>query len=185
MARRAATASCWPALTRASLDIPTFLALAIACAPQVHPDTARALVDVESAFNPYAIGVVGGALVRQPRSRAEALSTIDALHAAGWNYSVGMGQINVANFARLGLTPRTALDPCRNLGAMQTVLGGCFERASPGSGPQAALRRALSCYYSGNFTTGVRHGYVRRVLATARAANLSLSRAMSNKESMS
>ena len=52
------------------MDASVFLALALACAPQVHADTARALVSVESAFNPWAIGVVGGALVRQPRHRS-------------------------------------------------------------------------------------------------------------------
>ena len=57
----------------------------------------RALVSVESAFNPWAIGVVGGAL-RQPRTRAEALATAKALQDAGWNFSVGLGQINVGNF---------------------------------------------------------------------------------------
>lgn len=151
------------------MDIATFLALAVACAPQVHPATVQALVSVESSFNPYAIGVVGGALVRQPRNRAEALATIDALQAAGWNYSVGLGQINVANFARLGLTPATALDPCTSLTAMQSVLAECYQRALPQAEPQTALRRALSCYYSGNFVTGVRHGYVGRVVASARS----------------
>lgn len=145
-----------------------FLTLAMACAPQVHPDTARAIVSVESGFNRYAIGVVGGALVRQPRSRAEALATIDALAAAGWNYSVGLGQINVANFARLGLTPESALEPCASLTAMQTVLRECYGSASAGSTQQVALRRALSCYYSGNFTTGLRHGYVGRVVTASR-----------------
>lgn len=151
-----------------AVDIATFLALALACAPQVHPDTVRAIVTVESAFNPYAIGVVGGALVRQPRNRAEALATISALHAAGWNYSVGLGQINVANFARLGLTPESALDPCASLTAMQAVVGECYDKASAGTARQTALRRALSCYYSGNFTTGMRHGYVGRVVTAAR-----------------
>jgi type IV secretion system protein VirB1 len=151
----------------AAVDIATFLALALACAPQVHPDTVRAIVAVESAFNPFAIGVVGGRLERQPRERAEALATIGVLHAAGWNYSVGLGQINIANFTRLGLTPQTALDPCTSLGAMQAVLGECHARASAGASDQAALRRALSCYYSGNFSTGVRHGYVARVVAAA------------------
>ena len=51
------------------MDASVFLALVLACAPQVNADTARALVSVESAFNPWAIGVVGGALVRQPRHR--------------------------------------------------------------------------------------------------------------------
>lgn len=151
------------------MDNATFLALALACAPQVHPTTAQALVSVESSFNAYAIGVVGGALVRQPRTRAEALATIDALRAAGWNYSVGLGQINVANFARLGLTPATALDPCTSLTAMQAVLAECYQRARPQAEPQTALRRALSCYYSGNFVTGMRHGYVGRVVASARS----------------
>lgn len=154
------------------MEASVFLALALACAPQVHADTARALVSVESAFNPWAIGVVGGALMRQPRHRAEALATAKALQAAGWNFSVGLGQINVGNFDRLGLTVETAFEPCANLAAMQTVLAECFDRAS-GSASKAVdplvLRQALSCYYSGNFDTGFRHGYVRKVVVAARA----------------
>ena len=155
------------------MDASVFLALALACAPQVHADTSRALVSVESAFNPWAIGVVGGALVRQPRHRAEALATAKALQAAGWNFSVGLGQINVGNFERLGLTLESAFEPCPNLAAMQAVLGECFDRARASSRPpapnQTALRQALSCYYSGNFDTGFRHGYVRKVVVAARS----------------
>jgi type IV secretion system protein VirB1 len=154
------------------VDASVFLALALACAPQVHADTARALVSVESAFNPWAIGVVGGALVRQPRHRAEAVATAKALQAAGWNFSVGLGQINVGNFERLGLTLDTAFEPCANLAALQTVLGECFDRSRSSASKavdQVALRQALSCYYSGNFATGFRHGYVRKVVAAARA----------------
>lgn len=153
------------------MDASAFLALALSCAPQVHADTARALVSVESAFNPWAIGVVGGVLVRQPRHRAEALATARALRQAGWNFSVGLGQINVHNFKRLGLTVESAFEPCANLAAMQTVLAACFARASGAASKvsdQLALRQALSCYYSGNFTTGLRHGYVRKVVAAAR-----------------
>lgn len=161
------------------MDAATFLALTLACAPQVHADTARALVSVESAFNPWAIGVVGGALVRQPRHRAEALVTARALHAAGWNFSVGLGQINVGNFARLGLTLDSAFEPCLNLMAMQTVLAECFDRArvpvTSSPADQSALRQALSCYYSGNFATGFRHGYVRKVMAAAGTAGRSVS----------
>ena len=149
------------------VDIAAFFALVLACAPQVHPDTARAIVAVESAFNPFAIGVVGGALERQPRTRAEALATVKALAAGGWNYSIGLGQINVSNFARLGLTAEAALDPCTSLNAMQVVLSECHARTPSSTDPQAALRQALSCYYSGNFSTGFRHGYVRKVVATA------------------
>ena len=153
------------------MDASAFLALAIACAPQLHADTARALVGVESAFNPWAIGVVGGQLVRQPRNRSEALATAQALQANGWNFSVGLGQINLGNFERLGLTVNTAFDPCTNLTAMQKVLTDCMDRV-PASHRrtgqvQAALRQALSCYYSGNFVTGFTHGYVRKVAIAA------------------
>jgi type IV secretion system protein VirB1 len=151
------------------MDASTLLSLLLACAPDVHPDTAFALVKVESAFNPWAIGVVGKALRRQPRNRVEALATAQELQSAGRNFSVGLAQINLHNFARLGLTLSSAFDPCNNLGAMQAVLTECFDRASTGlkasPAPQLALRRSLSCYYSGNFSTGFRHGYVSKVVA--------------------
>lgn len=145
------------------MDTSTLLALAALCAPQVHAATVLAIVSVESSANPDAIGVVGGRLNRQPRHRAEAIATAEHLQAAGWDFSVGLGQINVRNFARLGLTTATAFDPCTNLAALQAVLVECFDRAA--GDPQTALRRALSCYYSGNFSTGFHHGYVARVLA--------------------
>jgi type IV secretion system protein VirB1 len=150
------------------MDTSTFTALAMACAPLVHASTAHALVSVESGFNPHAIGVVGGVLERQPRSRAEALATMTHLQSTGWNFSVGLAQINVHNFERLGLTPATAFDPCENLRAMQAVLTECFDqsafdRSTSDQSGQASLRQALSCYYSGNFVTGFRHGYVQRV----------------------
>ena len=156
------------------MDGTLFLALALRCAPQVDAGTAQALVAVESGFNPYAIGVVGGALIRQPRTQGEAIATAKALQAAGWNFSVGLAQINVGNLELLGLTVESAFDPCASLTAMQTVLADCYDRASEqdgGAGPahsQAALRQALSCYYSGNFVTGFAHGYVHRVALAAR-----------------
>jgi type IV secretion system protein VirB1 len=148
------------------MDSPTLLALVLSCAPDVQPRTAQALIAVESSANPYAIGVVGGTLDHQPRSRAEALATAKALQTAGWNFSVGLAQINVRNLERLGIGLEAAFDPCTNLQAMQTILADCHARAGDTAHNRAAqhrLRRALSCYYSGNFTTGFNHGYVRRV----------------------
>lgn len=156
------------------MDASSFIALALACAPQVHAGTVRAVVGVESDLNSWAIGVIGGALVRQPRHRAEALATAKALQANGWNFSVGLGQINVRNFQRLGLTIGSAFEPCANLAAMQAVLTECYDRArapaSPPRADQTALRQALSCYYSGNFATGFHHGYVQKVVTAARKA---------------
>jgi type IV secretion system protein VirB1 len=160
------------------MEASALLVLALTCAPQVHADTLRALIQVESAANPWAIGVVGGSLERQPRHRAEAVATARALQDAGWNFSVGLGQINVGNLRRLGLTIESAFEPCTNLSAAQAVLVECYGRAStPDSrttADQVALRRALSCYYSGNFATGFRHGYVQKVVAVAAAGRTAL-----------
>ena len=56
--------------------------------------------------------------------------------------------------------------------AMQSVLTECFDRSgrtrSRSDTDQFALRKAISCYYSGNFSTGFRHGYVQKVVAAAR-----------------
>lgn len=158
------------------MDAPTFASLVLACAPAVDLGTAHALTTIESSFNPHAIGVVGGVLDRQPRNRPEAIATAHQLQALGWNFSVGLGQINVHNLQRLGLSLATAFEPCQNLRAMQTILLECFKRAASArassapmeraTGPlaeQTDLRRALSCYYSGNFSTGFKHGYVNRV----------------------
>lgn len=149
----------------------TLVLLARLCAPAIEPTTTLAVVEVESSFNPYAIGVVGGVLERQPRTRAEALATMKALERDGWNYSVGLGQINRKNFDRLGFTPERALDRCANLQGLQQILLECFTRARPGrASEQDALRAALSCYYSGSFSTGFDHGYVDRVVRAAVAA---------------
>lgn len=157
------------------MDTSPLLALLVTCAPHVDATMAMALVTVESSGNPHAIGVVGGALERQPRTLTEAVRTARALQADRWNFSLGLAQINVHNLQRLGLTLESALEPCANLAAMQAVLTECYERtaqnrsALPPPDRQRSLRQALSCYYSGNFATGFRHGYVRKVVVAARA----------------
>jgi type IV secretion system protein VirB1 len=152
------------------MDATTFMALAAVCAPLVHPSTTEAIVSTESTFNPNAIGVVAGSLVRQPRNLEEALATAQALRNRGHNFSIGLAQINVHNLDRFGLSLEDGFDGCKNLQAMQVVLTECFDRATLKDGSQAALRRALSCYYSGNFTTGFRHGYVNRVVSRSQTA---------------
>jgi type IV secretion system protein VirB1 len=149
-----------------------FATLVQQCAPQVSPVTMAAIVRTESGFNPYAIGVVHGRLVRQPANHAEAVATVRALAAAGWNFSVGLAQVNRANWAAYGLNEQSAFDPCRNLAAGAAVLEGCFTAArtlqTDGQrDPQAALHAGLSCYASGNFLTGYRTGYVQRVVDNA------------------
>lgn len=152
----------------ARLDMQSFYAVAERCAPSINKDTLSALVGVESGYNPYAIGVVGGRLSRQPGNMEEALSVTERLEQGGFNYSLGLSQINKYNVAKLGFDMRTIFDPCANLSAGQRVLAECYARAkAKGMEDQEAVRAALSCYYSGNFTTGFKHGYVQAVVARA------------------
>ena len=145
-----------------------FVAVAQACAPNVHIDTISRIAEIESAFNPYAIGVVGGRLQRQPHDLSEAIATAQMLESAGYNYSVGIAQVNRKNLPRLGLTLESAFDPCRNLHAGATILEDCYRRAGSAT---TALTDALSCYYTGNFKDGYRLGYVAKV-KTAKGAKV-------------
>ncbi|MDF3085027.1 lytic transglycosylase domain-containing protein [Burkholderia sola] len=157
-----------PGVAQATGSAAGFAQLARACAPNVDPATLAALVRTESGFNPYAIGVVGGHLARQPASLDEARATARELSSRGFSYSVGLAQVNERNFAKYGLDEATMFEPCRNLRAGGAILTECFARSSgTGRATQAALRAALSCYYSGNFTTGFSSGYVSRVVASA------------------
>ncbi|WP_193067746.1 lytic transglycosylase domain-containing protein [Halomonas sp. 3D7M] len=141
------------------------------CAPLVHPATMQTLVKNESSGNPYAIGVVDLELVNQPQSKTEAIDAAKNLMDQGYNVSLGLGQINMHNFEALGLTVETAFEPCENLRASSEVLNNCFDRALDSyEKQQEALRAALSCYYSNNFTRGFQpddsngNSYIERFL---------------------
>jgi type IV secretion system protein VirB1 len=153
-------------------------AIPYVCAPDVHPALVRQLVRVESGGNPYAIGVVGGRLLRQPRNLAEALATVQSLEQQGANYSIGISQVNRIHFQRLGWHKDLAngFDACGNLQAGAGILKNCYERAVGAGyagkaldGANAASRASLSCYYSGNFVSGERLGYVTKVLGASPA----------------
>jgi type IV secretion system protein VirB1 len=151
-----------------------FLALAQECAPTVSPQTMAAIINVESGYHPYAIGVVGGRLTRQPANPEEAIATAKALEADGWNFSMGVAQVNRYNLPRYQITYEQAFDACTNLRVGSKILEECFMRASKRiTDSQAALQAAISCYYSGNFTRGFqpdaagKPSYVQKVLASA------------------
>lgn len=119
------------------------------------------VIHVESGNNPYAIGVVGGQLVRQPQNLPEALATVHMLDTKGYNYSLGVAQINRANLGKYGLdTYEQAFDPCPNVTAGSQILAACYASSGGNWG------KAFSCYYSGNFVTGYRDGYVQKIYAS-------------------
>lgn len=153
------------------------MALVQECAPTVAPQTMAAVMKVESSFNPFAIGVVGGRLERQPTSRAEAVATAKALAADGWNFSLGVAQINRDNLPKYSITYDQAFDPCVSVRVGSKILEECYVRAKQRTpeDDQAALRAAFSCYYSGNFTRGFKPdktggtSYVHKVLLASSA----------------
>nr|WP_279158399.1 lytic transglycosylase domain-containing protein [Pseudomonas corrugata] len=119
------------------------------------------VIGVESAFNPYAIGVVGGHLVRQPQNLPEALATVRMLESRGFNFSLGLAQVNRYNLDKYGLgSYERAFQVCPNLQAGSRILAECYNRSGNDWG------RTFSCYYSGNFVTGYRDGYVQKIFAS-------------------
>lgn len=133
------------------LSTTVFLAAAMQCAASVHPSTALDVAQVESGLNPYAIAEIlpggKGVISHFPASRNEAVSLTGRLAAQGRRYSVGLMQITSTNFRHYGVSARDLLDPCTNLSVFEHILTDCYRRGG-------SLKRALSCYYSGNFTTG-------------------------------
>jgi type IV secretion system protein VirB1 len=143
------------------------------CGGENIPAMMQKVVRVESGGNPYAIGVVGARLVRQPRTLAEAVATVRSLEANRFNYSIGISQVNRIHFVRLGWRDaiEKGFDICTNLRAGAGILKTCYDGAVKAgypvlgtSGANHAERASLSCYYSGNYVTGEKLGYVAKVL---------------------
>lgn len=152
----------------------SFEQIAAQCAPEIHPTTLKGLVTTESSGNPYAIGVVGGRLARQPENIQEAVATARDLEKKGYNFSLGLGQVNRHNLSAHGETYETIFDICRNLKTSAAILKSCYQRAQKKfSTDQDALKAAFSCYYSGNFSRGFvpdkpgKPTYVQKVVANA------------------
>lgn len=161
------------------LDPQAVVALAEQCAPHVAPPTLLAIARTESGLNPLAIGVNGPRATRPAATTPEsAVAAARSLIAAGRDIDIGLAQINIRNFPRLGLSLEAAFDPCRNLAAAAQILGEGYARgrARHGAG-QAALGVALSVYNTGHIERGFANGYVARVLAQAGAPPRASSRA--------
>ncbi|EIX9581431.1 TPA_asm: lytic transglycosylase domain-containing protein [Salmonella enterica subsp. enterica serovar Senftenberg] len=149
------------------LSTTAFLALAVQCAASIHPSTSLDVARVESGFHPYAIAEIlpdsRGVISHFPTSLPEAIRLTGRLAARGRRYSVGLMQITSSNFRHYDVNARDLLDPCVNLSIFERILTDCYQRSG-------TLKRALSCYYSGNFETGLRSesafnqtSYVQRI----------------------
>lgn len=140
--------------------------------PHVSVQTMGKLITVESTKRENAIGykIVRAdgkefRLTAQPKDKQEAIAWATWFYQNGYKFDAGPSQINSINFARLGLTPATVFDMCTNIEKGADILTECYARAyKQYQDEQVAIRRALSCYQSGNFSTGFKTGYVAKVV---------------------
>jgi len=152
-------------------DVAGLLALAASCAPSVAPETLIAIVHTESRFDSLAIGI-NSAGVRNPAaiSKAQAVASARRLMRQGYNIDLGLGQINSANLAWLGLSVEDAFEPCPNLAAAARVMATNYQAVvRTSSSREQAIATALSLYNTGDRRRGFRNGYVARVYASAAA----------------
>ncbi|MDN4572024.1 lytic transglycosylase, catalytic [Pandoraea cepalis] len=146
------------------------------CAPNVHPVTLGAIVRTESRGHAYVLSDDGPnglpwserkKMLRSfyPDSVEEAETIATKLIAANHRVGIGLAQVNSSNLASLGLTVRTALDPCTNLRAGAQILTANYRAALKRfSDEQDALLAAISAYNTGDFSNGFTNGYVGRVV---------------------
>ncbi|SOS30957.1 lytic transglycosylase (plasmid) [Pseudomonas syringae pv. avii] len=103
----------------------------------------------------------------------EAVLAVKKLVAEGADFSIGLGQINRQHFDVN--RPEPVFEPCTNLRMAARELQACYVKASKADpDTQGALRKAISCYYSGNPKRGFKaeaefggSSHVQRVLANA------------------
>ncbi|GAB2880918.1 hypothetical protein GCM10027277_57500 [Pseudoduganella ginsengisoli] len=140
--------------------------------PHVSVQTMGKIITVESTGRENAIGykIVRSdgkvfTLTTQPKDKTEAIAWATWLYQNGFKFDAGPSQINSTNFARLGLTTETVFDICTNIKKGGDILSECYDRAyKQYQNEQIAVRHALSCYQSGNFSTGYYTGYVDKVV---------------------
>jgi type IV secretion system protein VirB1 len=150
----------------------TLAVLIAACAPLVHPTTMLALIAVESAANPFAVSInrpeswratgIELPTFAQPQTAAAAQQLVTRLESRGFTTSVGLAQINTEHLADWELPLTALLDPCTNLKLAQAILIDCAVANS-----RATLPQILSCFNSGNASTGIVNGYAARVYQAA------------------
>ena len=113
----------------------------LGCQIDVPASVMQHVVKVESSFNPFAIGVVRGRLARQPRTLEEAVATAEMLEDKGFNFSLGLAQVNRYNLKKYGIDSYAeAFEKCTNLKAGSRILLACNQRAGGHWG------KSFSCY---------------------------------------
>ena len=171
---------CLPCLLNAQIE--NLAALRARCLPQAPESTLRAIVQVESGGNPYAMQIdfphtllkrwnlPSGTLrlQRTPRNYTGAIQWLAYLQRFHVSVDLGLMQVSTAEARSRGISPESLLEPCTNLRVGWRILEDAYttEVKTYGLG-QTALDHAISRYNSGDSRAGIDNGYLARVLATA------------------
>jgi type IV secretion system protein VirB1 len=129
------------------MSVAAVLSLAAACQSAVDPVTVARIATHESGLQPFALHDNTTGRSYFPDAKPDAFRLADGLIAAGHSVDVGLTQISRFNFAWLGLSLATALDPCSNIHA------------------SAAVLTAYSKYNTGSPVKGIANGYAAAVQA--------------------
>ncbi len=169
-----------PGAARATpLGSAEFAALAGRCAPAVPSSTLKAVARTESALDPWALHDNTTGISEKPASQDQALSDARAWVGRGDSVDVGLMQVNSVNFSALGLTVRSALDPCASLAGGAAVLQAAYGGGKTTADQQVALLMALSRYNTGSPLKGIMNGYAHAVMVNAEAGKLQIPAAQS------
>jgi type IV secretion system protein VirB1 len=156
------------------------------CLPDTPPSTLRAIVQIESSGNPYAMQIdfphsllkrwnlPPGTLQlkRQPRDQAEAMQWLHYFERFHVFVDLGLMQVSTAEARRRGIPPESLFGPCTNLRVGWQILEDDYISEVKIHGPgQLALHHAISRYNTGNSQKGIENGYLSRVLAAAQTFN--------------
>jgi type IV secretion system protein VirB1 len=155
-----------PAATLAApLSQAEFTTLTARCAPSTPTDIFRAVAQTESGLDPDALHDNTTGVIEKPSNQDHAFDDARAWIDRGDSVDVGLMQINSRNFSALGLTARTALDPCVSLAGGAAVLQAAYGGGKTSADQQVALLMALSRYNTGTPFRGIMNGYARKVMA--------------------
>lgn len=139
------------------------------CSYRVAPSTMYAIVKTESRGNPLAININGRVKLKyQPYTFDQAVKWADYLEAHGYNFDIGLTQVNIKNIHRFGFKAHDMLKPCINLRIGSVILHSNYVHALwRSANQQEALHKALSAYNTGNYYGGFNNGYVAKVIFNA------------------
>lgn len=121
-------------------------------------DVMQYVINVELLCNFYVIGVVGGVLVCQFKVLDEVLVMVCMLEEKGYNFFIGLVQVNCYNLGKYGLDfYEKVFQQCLNLQVGLCIFVECYKCFGGDWG------KLFSCYYLGNFEIGFCYGYVQKI----------------------